>query len=286
MHYSYLGIRITKLQLEKMPIKSHETCTLREIHTSLHLCPNSLPTALSELPRRLNFTGILIAYEELQLVGWKKEVLMTISEGGLETLKMSMWLCHENPRGLKFDSLSEILGRLIHVKHVRIQSFDFTDGKELQFYGEIEPCDPTMHVILTPVVSGGAFVRFKYHAKPYPVNDSISLIPKKLQSKHSVSFYPLLPSDVAVMKQVQGNTFTYHMCLVKHITFTPPRNAFQRFINHLLSEEYDCNQRKRLLRISSRWLRSYEQQSDWEQRQLKKSEQLVDLLSQITLNTT
>lgn len=268
-----------------MPITSHETCTLKEIHQSLHLSPDSLPTALDSLPSRLNFTGVLIAYEELQLVGWKKEVLMTLSEGGIETLKVSMWLCHENPRGLQFSNLGEILGRILHIKHVHVQSFDYTGGEELQFYGEISPFDPRMHVILTPVVSGGAFVRFKYHSKPYPVNDSISLIPKRLQSKHSVSYYPLLPRDVIVMEQIQGNTYTYHMCLVNQITFNPARNPFQRFINHIQSDAFDCIFRRRMLRVSARWLRSYEQQSEWEQRQQQKSIQLVDLLTQISLKT-
>ena len=260
-------------RLENMTvINKNEVCTLRRIHKELHLCPDSLPTALDKLPRSLHFTGILIDYEELQLVGWKREVLITLSEGGIETLKVSMWLSHENPKGLRFNDIYEILGRVVHVKHVRLQSFDFTQKTELQFYGEIKPPEPSMHTILVPVVSGGAFVRFQFQGKPYPVNDTISLIPKRLQDKRATSLYPILPSDTEHMLRFQGVSRTYHTCLSNKITFNPCVNPFQNFINRLQSEELEPVKRRRLVRISDRWVRSYHQQLDWELRQKRLQE--------------
>ena len=248
-------------------IDKNEICSLKRIHEELHLAPDSLPTAIDKLPKLMNFTGMLIDYQELQLVGWKREVILTLTEGGIETLKISMWLSHENPIGLKFGDIHDILGRIIHVRHVRLQAFDFTNETELQFYGELKPPEPALHTILVPVVSGGAFVRFQYQGKPYMINDAISMIPKRLQGKNSVAFYPILLPDKKHMERVQGISRTYHTCLSNNITFTPAVNQFQKFINRIFAEDFDQFKRRRLLRISNRWLRSYQQQLDWELRQ-------------------
>ena len=261
-------------------IRKNEICSLKKIHEELHICPDSLPTALDKLPKALHFTGILIGYEELQLVGWKREVLITLSEGGIETLKVSMWLSHENPIGLRYNDIYDILGRTVHIRHVQLQAFDFTQTTELQFYGEIKPPEPSMHTILVPVVSGGAFIRFNYHEKPYPINDSISMIPKRLQEKRAVTFYPILQPDILHMKRFQGLVRTYHTCLCNDITFTPCVNPFQRFINHVLSKDFEAMKKRRLVRISQRWLRSYHQQLDWELRQKRLQAEKLEVIEQ------
>ena len=160
-----------------MKFTAGEVVLLKDLHEKLNLSQSSLPTSLGSLPARLNFIGLLISYEELQLVSWQKEVIMTITDGGIETLKISMWLNHDNPVGIRFGNKEEILGRIIYLKNVCIKSFDFTNPKELQFYGEMNPPRPDLHTILFPIISGSSFAHFETSGRPFQVNAEISVIP-------------------------------------------------------------------------------------------------------------
>ena len=201
---------------------------------------------------------MIIHYEELQLVGWKKEVLITISEGCIETLKVSMWLCHENPIGLRFNTKKDVIGQLVHLKHVRILSFDYTSHAELQFYGEIRPSTPQEHILLILIASGSNYSRFKRQNIPFPVHEVMSVKPSDNQT---CNLYPCDSTDVLLMQKLSGILFTFHHCISKNITFSEERNPFQQFINHYLQQEPSLHWYRR--RSSARWIRSYEQQEDY-----------------------
>ena len=175
------------------PISCGSSVTLSQLHQKLNLSQSSLPSSLSGLPSRLNFIGVITSYAEISLVAWQKEVLFTIIDSsGVETLKISMWLNHENPIGLRFVHLEDIIGRVAFFKNVCIKSFDYTDPTNLQFYGEMNPPSVSMHTIILPVLSGEAYVRFIKVGTPFRVDSSFSLIPKILQKKHVAFQFPLL----------------------------------------------------------------------------------------------
>ena len=220
---------------------SQRTCvSLRDLHDKLNLSQSSLPSCLQKLPSRLNLYGIIISYEEIQLVQWKKEVIITINDGGIETLKFSMWLCHENPTGIRFESSAELLGRVIFVKNVQILSFDYTRPNELQFYGEMNPSSPNMHVILFPVISGGSFYKFKTQRTPFVINELMSVIPKHLQKKRAFQTLPNFTDEIGCLEHTLDNLYTYHQCLTNSVRFGKAKDPFQTFINsrHAQLEEY------------------------------------------------
>ena len=245
-----------------MRLESNNCYSLCKLHKQLNLSQSSLPTAIDHLPSRLNFTGVVIDYQELQLVGWKKEILITLSEGCIETIKLSMWLTHENPIGLKIQTRDDMIGQIVHVRHVHVTSFDFTAAHELQFYGEIRPNHPGLHTIYVLVSSGGASARFEYRKQPFLINSLTSLIPKQLQEKRISTYYPLLPDDEMVITRVSNIAKTFHYCLAKNITFPTAANPFQLFLTHFHLR--DDHHYRRMLRNSKRWVLSYEQQRDWE----------------------
>lgn len=248
-----------------MQLQPGTTVSLQSLHEKLHLSQSSLPSSLSGLPDRLNFIGMVIYYAEIQLVSWQKEVIFIITQGSIESLKISMWLNHENPVGLRFAEREPILGRLVYFKNVRISSFDFTCANELQFYGEMNPPTPFMHTILVPVVSGGVYVKYKKRRTPFLVNDLISLIPKPLVGKRSTTIYPLLSEDYKAMDEIMGLLVTFAECLVQNIYFSPPKNPFQTFMNSLndLQKIDTQNEGAKIRRRCRRWLLSYQQTLEW-----------------------
>ena len=240
------------------------TICLQKLHEKLHLSQSSLPSSLTGLPDRLNFVGMVMYYAEIQLVSWQKEIIFVISQGSIESLKISMWLNHKNPLGLRFAEREPIIGRMVYFKNVKITSFDFTCADELQFYGEMNPPSPTFHTILVPVISGGSFVKYKAQHCPFKVNDLISLIPKQLIGKRSTLFYPLLPEDYEALDAVIGLLFTFAECIVKNITFRPVLNPFQAFVNSQLAQINSQTQSdgRKIRRRCQHWLASYYQQSE------------------------
>ena len=246
-------------------LQRKQSCSLTQIHHQLNLSQSSLASSLDHLPNMLNFTGIVTDYRELQLVQWQKEVLITISEGDIETLQVSMWLNHENPVGLRIRNKYDLIGQLVHLRNVHVTSFDYTNPANLQFYGEMRPEKPEHHTILVLVTSGASLVRFRTHSTPFRVNNIISLVPKVIADKRSCKFYPLLPEDHHLMKQISGIIYTFQHCISLSIKFTPPRNPFQAFINEMLALETSILQSK--IYYSHRWIRSYLQQAEWENKQ-------------------
>ena len=244
------------------------TVGLGQLHKKLDLSQSSLPSSLTGLPTRLNFFGMVISYAEIQLVPWQKEIIFVITEGSVETLKISMWLNHENPTGLRFDDKEPIEGRMVYFKNVHITSFDYTNPNELQFYGTMNPPTPFMHTILVPVISGGAYQRYKVHAEPFRVNTLVSMIPKTIAGKRSVSVYPVLPEDKSATSRVIGMLLTLSECLVQKITFVPERNSFQQFIN--LQNSCSSPKNQKIRRRCRHWLTSYYQNADLSQRLCKK----------------
>ena len=248
-----------------MRLRNGVTITLQKLHDKLHLSQSSLPSSLTGLPDRLNFIGMVIYYAEIQMVAWQKEVIFIITQGSVESLKISMWLSHENPLGLRFAEREPILGRMVYFKNVRITSFDYTCAEELQFYGEMNPPKKSLHTILVPVISGGLYMKYKKRKLPFKVNDMISLIPKQLLGKRSTSFYPLLPEDFEATDQVLGILVTFAECMVKNISFTPAINPFQSFVNSQLqlinsTTQADSQQIKKRCQY---WLTSYYQHVEW-----------------------
>ena len=253
---------------ENMIFANGDTVLLRDLHKKLDLSQSSLPTSLFNLPSQLNFAGILISYEEIQMVGWQKEVLFTISDGGIETLKISMWLNEENPIGFRFGDQDELLGRYVFAKNVHIKSFDFTDPTELQFYGEMNPPQPSMHTILLPIMSGSSFAHYEHNQKPFAINEVMSVIPKVLEGKRAVSQYPTLISPAKVTAAALESVRVYVTCIAKDIQFGKPSNAFQRFINQQnsrpnFSERATKKSITTLRRRYRNWLTSYDQTRDW-----------------------
>ena len=252
-----------------MSLSSGSTVGLQQLHAKLNLSQSSLPSSLSGLPTRLNFIGMVISYAEIQMVPWQKEVIFIITEGSVETLKISMWLNHDNPIGLRFAEREPIEGRLVYFKNVQITSFDYTNPNELQFYGTMNPPTPFMHTILVPVISGGAYQRFIMQKEPFNVNTLISLIPHSVEGKRSVTTYPLLSEDYAAVTRVIGLLLTLAECIVQKITFNPERNSFQQFINLQNSADdsysmgFGTPKRKKLFRRCKYWLTSCYQYRDW-----------------------
>ena len=254
---------------EPRSIPNNSTVSLTQLHSKLDLTQSSLQSALNDLPNAVNVTGMVIEYKEVQLVKWKKEVIIKITEGNLETLTMSMWLSHENPRGLLINSADDILGRIVHVRHVQVQSFDFTNSDELNFYGEIRPSTVNMHVILVPIISGAAFVRFTMNKKQLTINDQISVIPKKLIAKAAMCKYPIFAEDFRVLHDVIGTISTLHHCIFNRIQFMECKNRFQAFINQQIKK---AETQSALYRRSKYWVTSYEQQKEWELKRREKME--------------
>ena len=254
-----------------MKFTAGDVVLLKDLHKKLNLSQSSLPTSLGSLPTRLNFIGLLISYEEIQMVSWQKEVIMVLTDGGIETLKISMWLNHDNPLGIRFTQKDEILGRIIYLKNVCIKSFDFTSSTELQFYGEMNPPRPEMHTILFPIISGSSFAHFETTGRPFQVNAEMSLIPKQLMGKRAVCLFPLLPCDHAALKQSIETMRIYVTCVAKNIQFGTAINALQEFINIQNSKpafgEVPLNSTQmtitKLRRRFKNWLLSYEQTIDW-----------------------
>lgn len=251
-----------------MKLERNCNYSLCQIHKQLNLSSSSLPTAIDELPAPMSFTGLIIDYEELQFVGWQKEVLITLSEGCIETIRLSMWLNHENPVGFRPRTKYDLIGQLVHVKHVVITSFDFTDPQELQFYGEIRPGSPDLHTLLILVGSGGSCARYERRQIPLAVNTIVSIIPAFLTGKNSVGQYPIFPQEHYTFKHVLQTVKIYRYCLSRDITFSNPCNQLQQFINRI-SQNYDSFL-GRLRRESHRWVLSYEQQCEWENKQLER----------------
>ena len=259
-----------------MKFSNGDTILLRDLHRKLNLSQSSLPTSIYNLPNRLSFAGIMISYEEVQMVSWQKEVIFTITDGGIETLKISMWLNQENPIGFRFGSKDEILGRYIYVKNVSIKSFDYTEPTELQFYGEMNPPCPTMHTVLFPIMSGSSFAHYENSQRSFAINDEMSIIPKRLKGKRAVSYYPtsILPSETtaASLESVR----IYITCVAKDIHFGNPKNALQKFINQqnsrpVFSKSNGQMSITTLRRRYRNWLISYDQTKDWIMRTSKNS---------------
>ena len=242
-----------------MPVlREHESTTLCQLHTKLGLSQSSLASSITNLPESLNFTGMIIHYEELQMVGWKKEVLITISEGCIETLKVSLWISHEHSLGQLYKTKKDIVGQMIHLQKVRIISFDFTTSNNLQFYGEIPPLQQCEHALFILVTSGSNYSRYKRQEAPFPAHNLLS---GKPSDRPICNLYPCNQSDVRIMRKISGVVFTFHHCISKNITFCEEKNPFQQFVNRYLEQESDLHWYRR--RLSSRWLRSYEQQEDY-----------------------
>ena len=244
------------------------TVTLEMVKAQLEHSQSSIPSSLDHLPSRLNFVGIITSYAEIQLVPWKKEVLMTIIDGSQPcSLKISMWVDHDNPIGIR--SNTNIIGRFAYFKNVHLTSFDFTSPTELQFYGEMNPPNPFMHTILFPVISGGSYARYFHYQKPFVVDQIASLIPKTLLSKKAVTFFPLLSEDHQIMHKILPVYFRYVCCISKRISFGLELNPFQSFINsqqRLLQEPVLTHERPRRYKHNS-WLTSYGQTIQWLSRQ-------------------
>ena len=240
-----------------------------QLHKQLNLSQSSLASSICNLPDQMNFTGIVTHYEELQLVEWQKEVLITITEGCIETLRVSMWLNQDNPIGLQINSPSEIIGKLIHIKNVHITGFDYSQSTELQFSGEVQINSLKRSIILVMVASGGSLARFVHRGKPLAINYLISSIPRVLQTKNSTMQYPLLPEDLLVIPKPLLSLKTYHYCISNHITFGKPLNPFQEFIN--IMQMQDTEELSKLRRYSQRWVRSFEQQNEWEMKQIART---------------
>ena len=267
-----------------------DTVTLRDLHKKLNLSQSSLPTSVGNLPERLHFAGLLISYDEIQLVSWKKEIIFTITDGDIETLKISMWLNNENPVGFRFNHRDELLGHLIFAKNVQIKSFDFTDPTDLQFYGEMNPPEPSMHTILFPIISGGSFAHYENSQRPFNVNDVMSIIPRRLAGKRSVSTYPTIISPPDVTAKSLETVRIYVTCIAKDIQFGHPRNSLQKFINMQNSRPVFSQQPvdSKALSITTlrrryrAWLLSYDQTKDWIRRQTTR--QVTEDLQKMKLN--
>ena len=259
----------------EMPLESGTTVSLSQLHEKLNLSQSSLPSSLAGLPSRLNFIGMVISYTEIRLVQWQKEVIFVITEGSIETLKISMWLNHENPLGLRFAEKEPLEGRLVYFKNVHITAFDYTDPTELQFYGTMNPPNPFMHTILVPVISGGACQKFIMQKEPFQVNTLVSLIPRSLQGKRSVCIYPLLTEDYVAVTKIIGLMVTFAECVVQKINFIQERNSFQQFINlqthQTATMSLDNTKKQKIYRRCKQWLTSYYQYADWYQRCSKKT---------------
>ena len=251
-------------------LETKTSYSLCRLHSSLNLSQSSLASSISHLPDHLSFTGMIIEYEELQLVGWKKEILITISEGCIETLKVSMWVNHENPIGLRYRTKKDVYGQMIHLQDVQIRSFDYTNPRELQFYGEIRPTEPSQHTLLVLIASGISCSNFKHLQTPFKVHDVMSVIPSDSATSPTSGSYPTSARDLKLMQKIYGLVATFHYCISKKITFTEERNPFQRFINLIL--QYDPDQSDYRRRASERWIRSFEQQEEWFARRAKRTQ--------------
>ena len=267
---------------KKREIPNNTTVGLEQLHEKLNLTQSSLQSALSGLPNTVNVTGMVIEYKEVQLVQWKKEVIIKITEGSLETLTLSMWLSHENPRGIQINTAEDILGRIIHARHVQVQSFDFSDPSELNFYGEIRPSAINMHVILVPIISGAAYVRFTMNEKQLNINDQMSIIPLRLKNKVAMCKYPIFKEDFQVLIKVIGTVSTLHHCIFNKIRFNQCRNKFQAFINQQIKK---AELQSALYRRSKYWVTSYEQQKEWELKRREKAarEELCTAMNNIKI---
>lgn len=220
-----------------MQLKRNTSYSLCHLHKKLNLSQSSLSNSITNLPDQMNFTGIVTHYEELQFVGWQKEVLLTLSEGCIETLRVSMWLNHENPVGLQVKSSSDVVGKIIHIRHVRITGFDYSSSAELQFYGEVQIGLLQRSLMLILVASGGSLARQIHRKKPVAVNNLISSIPKRLQYKNSTMQFPMMPDDHLTLQKPFMSLKTYHYCISNCITFSKAVNPFQDFINVMQMQE-------------------------------------------------
>merc|ERR1712131_525426 len=85
-----------------------------------------------EVPDKLNFIGLITHYEVEQKVQWQKEIIITISQGGDEVLKVSYLANQDDPSQTNFNGVNP-KGKVIFLKRVTITDYDFTNGNEFLF---------------------------------------------------------------------------------------------------------------------------------------------------------
>ena len=162
---------------------------------------------------KFDIIGVLLHVQNIRLVGWKEEEIISLSNGKNVLLDVSFWKTHEEPKGTNSNGDDSYKGRIILVKNVEILNVIEKREDRFQLYGSIK-VDPYQkrHIIFL-IMNDCDIKKFEENLSPFRIDDARSIIPDYVKGKRAGKFFPILEADFKAVKQVLTHHKWYKKCL-------------------------------------------------------------------------
>ena len=155
------------------------------------------------LPKSISLIGLILQVQRIRLVGWKEEVIITLSDVKDTRLEISFWKNHDAPRFGNFDDLSVFKGKIVLIKRIFVRSHELINGIRT-YYSFI----PQGHSRWIQILDDDAtnINKFVFEGSPLKTDPLLSEIPENAMDKKAGKQFPNWESEdllvLAVLKHM------------------------------------------------------------------------------------
>ena len=184
--------------------------------------------------------GIVMHYNEYKLVGWKSEVILTISDGKNCLCDISFWRNHEDHKTCELSDqpYKYIKGKIVMIRRVKILALKESNKESITYDAVIENSlyQPRHLLVLkTPLSRVKAFLSENVRLQ---VDQNRSIIPAFIRGKTASMYFPNFPDEYRVTRDVLVSLIQYNYFYL----YPPIHNSyFVRALTHYFDSLSETN---------------------------------------------
>ena len=194
------------LEINEVIYKMSQILTVKDIG---ELCPSKVKRPVRDgcLPGKISVIGIIMQVKKIKLVGWKEEILFTLSDTENVLVTISSWNDHTKPNLAKVFDASCYKGKIVVVKRVWIMSQEISSSHR-EFYGEIDSDLPRSVLVLN--INTTSYSNYIRHGEPFCIDANLSDIPLKAQRKSAGLVFPIWEDEKNALNEIIWHIVKFH----------------------------------------------------------------------------
>ena len=164
-------------------------------------CPTKIKFPVRDrcLPKSISLLGLVMQVKSIKMVGWKEEIILTLSNACDTCIEISFWKNHDAPKFANVNDLSLFKGGIALIKRVQVKTHDYMDGYRT-YYSEVLQRSPRWVQIL--IVDASHIENFLSENQPLKTDLYLSDIPKNAANKTAGKQFPNWDMEKCILKTV------------------------------------------------------------------------------------
>ena len=214
-------------------------------------CPSKCKKPIRDgcLPRMVTVIGLIMEVRKIRLVGWKEEVIVTLTDAENALLDVSSWNTHESPNFAKSADMLVYKGKIAIIKRVNILCQE-TDEYHRRFYGEINGKLPRSILVLN--IDASNYTNFMEKKEPFEINQHLSDVPVFSRKKRAGLVFPIWSDEMEAMEDVIHHVPKFYDA--SNLTnygnfFELQKSGFHDWLKSERKDFYESEIRKKALKV-------------------------------------